>query len=117
MEAYTPERGSANHNRSPSTTQQQLDTENYNKDQNNTAKIDKGRSSPGVWNLLQFSSVNNTPAMVPPTDRNNATNSNLNTNGESKDVVSSPLKSQNAQPNGKDLMLDTEGAKISLVND
>lgn len=118
MEAYTPERGSANNNRSPTINQQQADAENYlNKDQNITGKLDKGRSSPGVWNLLQFSSVNNTPA-VPPRDKNNTVNSNPATNGgEAKDVVSSPLKSQTTQNNGKDLMLDTEGTKISLVND
>ncbi|CAR25495.1 hypothetical protein ZYGR_0A00590 [Zygosaccharomyces rouxii] len=118
MEAYTPERGSANQNRSPSANQQQNDPENYlSKDQNATGKVDKGRSSPGVWNLLQFSSVNNTPA-VPQRERNNTANSNPTTNGgETKDVVSSPLKSQTTQSNGKDLMLDTEGTKISLVND
>lgn len=118
MEAYTPERGSANQNKSPSINQPQADADSYiNKDQNATAKVDKGRSSPGVWNLLQFSSVNNTPA-VPPRDKNNTANSNPTTNGgESKDVVSSPLKSQTTQSNGKDLILDTEGTKISLVND
>lgn len=117
MEAYTPERGSANHNRSPSNNQQQTDPENFSKEQTTTAKVDRGRSSPGVWNLLQFSSVNNTPAVVPPSDRNSAINANANTNAESKDVVSSPLKSQTAHASGKDLMLDTEGTKISLVND
>lgn len=144
MEAYTPERGSAQQTRSPpisnmnvhNSTAEETETIMDEKNtksgagnhENQNDKVSAGRSSPGVWNLLQFSSVNNTPA-VNSIEKNNANKSlgNRSTNNatnvanmvdlEPKDVASSPLKRQDNQKNGKELMLDTEGAKISIVNE
>ena len=171
MEAYTPERGSANRNRSPlhnnnnnninnnnnlnNSNLQTNGTENKhsgsildsnvlkNMESNNdnrrltpsTNKSQSIKSSPGVWNLLQFSSVNNTPATntvsnkkglatnqdtkstdgeSAPSEKDSDTNSN---DLEAKDVNSSPLKNQGGgTANAKKLILDTDGAKISIIN-
>lgn len=147
MEAYTPERGSAKNksptnttNKNENSTAKQLsaeDTENIldSRNDNNpgalslTDKANAGRSSPGVWNLLQFSSVNNTPAVNAHENGNNlnqisnhgnppASNDDNRTDLGSKEAQSSPLKRQKNQNNsGKELMLDTEGAEISISND
>ncbi|SCU86432.1 LAME_0D06106g1_1 [Lachancea meyersii CBS 8951] len=61
MEAYTPERGSGQQTRSPTGTHaQQLNVETRASTRQTLPQT--AQSSPGVWNLLQFSSVNNTPA-------------------------------------------------------
>lgn len=141
MEAYTPERGSAQHTRSPPISNLNVhnstadETEAMMEDKNTESgtsnhenqndKVSAGRSSPGVWNLLQFSSVNNTPAVnsieknknLGNRNMNNATNVANMVDLEPKDVASSPLKRQDNQKNAKELMLDTEGAKISIVNE
>lgn len=145
MEAYTPERGSGPVHRSPAHSknpslssilggngiagalddskrlaipplQPTRQTPMAQKSQNIV-------SSPGFWNLLQFSSVNNTPAFH-------------KTQGSEKEehMDSSPLKrdstapqttehknkslNSNDNPNaaGKELMLDTEGAKLTVVD-
>ncbi|CAR24990.1 KLTH0G09086p [Lachancea thermotolerans CBS 6340] len=165
MEAYTPERGSSHVNRSPtgSNSQQNADSRLSTRQASQTAQ-----SSPGVWNLLQFSSVNNTPAgfraMEEAAQANNmgdgprplqtgpqmgrATQDNpnlptLHINGSaaetdkmraqhdmggnsisgkgnsSAEYVSSPIKNHNRDdaPGSKELMLDREGAKISVVDE
>lgn len=142
MEAYTPERGSAQQRRSPGTEQHNdpnlLTAEdadrNVRKSSSNDGVQDPNgatgekltnRSSPGVWNLLQFSSVNNTPAVINNNDAKNSsaegsrTVSNREAAAEldTKDVASSPLKRQQNQQEGKELMLDTNGAKITIVNE
>ncbi|QLL31425.1 hypothetical protein HG536_0B02880 [Torulaspora globosa] len=144
MEAYTPERGSAQQRRSPVTDQNNdpnlLTAEdadrNVKKSSNNDGAQDvsngatgeklTNRSSPGVWNLLQFSSVNNTPAVINNNDTKNSSaegpsrtvlNREAAAESDTKDVASSPLKRQQNQEEGKELMLDTDGAKITLVNE
>ncbi|CCE91336.1 forkhead family transcription factor FKH1 TDEL_0C04470 [Torulaspora delbrueckii] len=141
MEAYTPERGSGQQSRSPvansaeanfpeqQSKESKVGHNDGNQDNSGGPKNDKSqanRSSPGVWNLLQFSSVNNTPAVV-----NNNDTKNLNSQSsekqaignhgardlDTKDVASSPLKRHHNQHGGKELILDTDGAKISIVND
>ncbi|EHN00515.1 Fkh2p [Saccharomyces cerevisiae x Saccharomyces kudriavzevii VIN7] len=170
MEAYTPERGSANRTKSPlhsnnnnsnnnnGTNHSNLQTNGMenkqmgpvlesnvlkNMESNNdnrrltpsTSKSQNVKSSPGVWNLLQFSSVNNTPATnsgsnkkgsstnqdTKTIDNENALSeksSDTNSNDlETKDVNSSPLKNQGSgAANAKELILDTDGAKISIMN-
>ena len=169
MEAYTPERGSANRARSPlhsnnSTTNNNI-TNNLNSQTNgienkptgltsdsnvlknmesnndnkrltpSTGKSQNVKSSPGVWNLLQFSSVNNTPATNNGSYKGGfSTNQDIKVNGsenaplekgsdsnsndlETKDINSSPLKNQgDSSTNDRELILDTDGAKISIIN-
>ena len=147
MEAYTPERGSGLQNRSPlnnnysnqniSGNAATLNTNNNRKLaapvssltvtnlENNpkftpsSNKSQGNRSSPNVWNLLQFSSVNNTASII---NNNGSNQPETNISSESKEMASSPLKRHDdSDPadgtNGKKLMLDTDGAKISVVND
>lgn len=144
MEAYTPERGSAQQSRSPVVgqnndpnllTADEADRSVKKGNSNDGAQdIANGvtgekltnRSSPGVWNLLQFSSVNNTPAVANNNDTKNSSvedsaksglNREVATELDTKDVASSPLKRQQNQQGGKELMLDTEGAKITIVSE
>lgn len=141
MEAYTPERGSGQQSRSPvantaeanfsdrQSKEVKNDANDATQDFPGGAKTDKSmanKSSPGVWNLLQFSSVNNTPAMLNNNDGKSmniqsaekaGANDNLARDLETKDVASSPLKRHHNQHGGKELILDTDGAKISIVND
>ncbi|SCV05456.1 LANO_0H07888g1_1 [Lachancea nothofagi CBS 11611] len=155
MEAYTPERGSGQANRSPNGTNSQqlnIDTRASTRQPPQTAQ-----SSPGVWNLLQFSSVNNTPAgfraleeaaqsnslnegpriLQPglqtgrisqdmngklPTlhiNGNPAAPDKLKSRDDRSEFVSSPIKNHNRDGSKgvKDLMLDIEGAKVSVVKD
>ncbi|CCF60157.1 hypothetical protein KAFR_0J00890 [Kazachstania africana CBS 2517] len=154
MEAYTPERGSAMNQRSPPKLDDREFNNNItnNKTNNNSSKIlninfnakftpvaNKSvnlRSSPGVWNLLQFSSVNNTPAVNQAnTDTRNNSNTTTTTSNDNdsnseernKDFDSSPLKKPHstnssmsgttiASNNNKQLVLDTESATITMVN-
>ncbi|QLQ78939.1 hypothetical protein HG537_0B02860 [Torulaspora globosa] len=144
MEAYTPERGSAQQRRSPVTEQHNdpnlLTAEDADRNVKKISSNDgvqevsnvttgeklTNRSSPGVWNLLQFSSVNNTPAVInnndakhSSTEGSSRTVSNREAAAEldTKDVASSPLKRQQNQQEGKELMLDTDSAKITIVNE
>ncbi|CCH61427.1 hypothetical protein TBLA_0E03730 [Henningerozyma blattae CBS 6284] len=161
MEAYTPERGSALHNISPnghhatgSINNENLNVGNKVSDNSNTfsstdlkgysvsngpllkqdssASKSNAKSSPNVWNLLQFTSATNTPGN--PSRENNGDASLFGPNGatitnESKgidnedrsaNISSSPLKRQSHNihnaPNNE-LILDTESAKISVVHD
>ncbi|CAI4746898.1 AIG_G0046150.mRNA.1.CDS.1 [Saccharomyces cerevisiae] len=169
MEAYTPERGSANRARSPlhsnsnntnnngannsnlqtsgmenkqtglvldSNVLKSMESNNDNRRLTpSTSKSQNVKSSPGVWNLLQFSSTNNTPAAdnggnkrgfsinpdIKAKENENATSekdSDSNSNDlETKDINSSPLKNQGGSTaNAKELILDTDGAKISIIN-
>lgn len=169
MEAYTPERGSANRARSPlhsnsnntnnnnannpnlqtngmenkqtgivldSNVLKSMESNNDNRRLTpSTSKSQNVKSSPGVWNLLQFSSANNTPAAdnggkkrgfsinqdTKVNGNENATSekdSDSNSNDlETKDINSSPLKNQGGSAaNAKELILDTDGAKISIIN-
>ncbi|SCU94235.1 LAFA_0F20648g1_1 [Lachancea sp. 'fantastica'] len=157
MEAYTPERGSGQQARSPEGTHApQLNVDTRGSTRQTLPQT--AQSSPGVWNLLQFSSVNNTPAgfraMEEAAAQSNAGNSDasrtlqqgphmgrmtqdrnqvptLHINGSSvepdkhsngekdSEFVSSPIKKhgKDASKGVKDLMLDIEGAKISVVDD
>lgn len=144
MEAYTPERGSAQQSRSPVASQNNdanlLTVENSGEKAKKSSQNDEAqditngatgekltnRSSPGVWNLLQFSSVNNTPAVMSNNERKNSSTEGSAKSGlnhevpgdlDTKDVASSPLKRQQNQQGGKELMLDTEGAKITIANE
>ncbi|SCU88367.1 LADA_0E09714g1_1 [Lachancea dasiensis] len=171
MEAYTPERGSGPVTRSPvAANSQQLNvnsgslaTQSHTQRQQQAQQLQQlpptAQSSPGVWNLLQFSSVNNTPAAFRTADESTHGN-NLNDgarmlhhepqltrnpedrtklpavhiNGSSvasgkakthdnhdnhSEFVSSPIRNHNKDDSKgvKDLMLDIEGAKISVVDD
>ncbi|EDO18261.1 hypothetical protein Kpol_1039p10 [Vanderwaltozyma polyspora DSM 70294] len=146
MEAYTPERGSTNHLRSPSQNTlsggQSLGTlgngilsnskinnsiNMLGNDKNllstsilnppTSAKSSNDRSSPNVWNLLQFNSATNTPAssMKRRISSENEANDNENHNNDGKGDVS-PSKAARQLPT-KELILETDGAKISMVNE
>ncbi|CCK73045.1 forkhead family transcription factor FKH2 KNAG_0M01920 [Huiozyma naganishii CBS 8797] len=112
MEAYTPERGSAvNHqNKSPKELNDAIYgdskklggtgtklTPSSSKSQNTV------RSSPGVWNLLQFSSVNSTPAVISGagTKSDDESDKRQDANGEThdmdeKDIASPPPEESKA---------------------
>lgn len=142
MEAYTPERGSSQVNKSPvSNVIPQIQESKPVRQGSLTAQ-----SSPGVWNLLQFSSVNNTPAAFRNIEDGNQGDQNINGhsrsmsqeqgnartlqiktksnddkakgNDSNSDFVSSPIKSHSRDDTGgvKELMLDTESAKISVID-
>lgn len=131
MEAYTPERGSGQQSRSPIASSadphlSERQSKEAKDETNDGTKSTANRSSPGVWNLLQFSSVNNTPAFTNSNDVKSTSNQSsekveTNDNGskelDNKEVASSPLKRHHNQNGGKDLILDTDGARISIVND
>ena len=128
MEAYTPERGSTHHMR---TLSQNNVTANSNINGSDkpllapstslnpltSAKSQNGRSSPSLWNLLQFNSATNTPSMINnfSTTENN-TNTGNSRNGDSNDVTLSPIKNQQLLT-GKELLLDTDSAKITMDTD
>ncbi|KAG0667851.1 transcription factor [Maudiozyma exigua] len=140
MEAYTPERGSTVQSKSPKQANRgnnnikmegdSLSIRNLNPRFTPSTAKSQGhvKSSPGVLNLLQFSSVNNTPKLDTTNgnyndEGNKATNTTDNDNDSNKDIVSSPIKRQDmtAGPSGaninKDLILDTENAKVTTVNE
>ncbi|AET40151.1 uncharacterized protein Ecym_5396 [Eremothecium cymbalariae DBVPG len=151
VEAYTPERGSQHISRSPTQSggggltsaqlpQQQTQMLNSGNLQSHNGQPLTNQSSPGVWNLLQFSSVNNTPATNahgsgapnfnsqnsgPVSASNSAATAKHShdpvTSSAEKDqtLTSSPITKNRAGKNddhtdGK-LILDTDSAKVSLV--
>ena len=151
VEAYTPERGSQQISRSPTQGGSSAHLSAQGAQQGpmlgQSGHVSQGghsnanQSSPGVWNLLQFSSVNNTPATaynngMPSLNTQNPglskTNSaaavkhgsnELLTSSAEKDhsLNSSPIKKHRGDGRGVDhpdgrLILDTEGAKVSLVS-
>ncbi|SMN18637.1 similar to Saccharomyces cerevisiae YIL131C FKH1 Forkhead family transcription factor with a minor role in the expression of G2/M phase genes [Maudiozyma saulgeensis] len=141
MEAYTPERGSTiQSNKSPK--QETASNPNVKPDMDtlsiknlnprftpSTAKSQGHvKSSPGVLNLLQFSSVNNTPKLDTLNgngtgERNRMGNPTDNDNDSAKELVSSPIKRPDMSTDAKgsninkDLILDTENAKVTIVNE
>ena len=140
MEAYTPERGSTIQSKSPKQINRgnnnvkmegdSLSIRNLNPRFTPSTAKSQGhvKSSPGVLNLLQFSSVNNTPKLDTLNsnyndDTNKVTNSTDNDNDSNKDIVSSPIKRQDMATGtdgtniNKDLILDTENAKVTTVNE
>lgn len=143
VEAYTPERGSAHANKSPNNGQNPTnipDTKSLTSRNNGNSTA---QSSPGVWNLLQFSSVNNTPATTRPDKRSNSNeyiqdssaqyhqtnqeqppptlqikakeNDNNVSINRSEEMVSSPIKKTDSV--SKEFILDKDGARISVVKD
>ncbi|CAB4252550.1 similar to Saccharomyces cerevisiae YIL131C FKH1 Forkhead family transcription factor with a minor role in the expression of G2/M phase genes [Maudiozyma barnettii] len=141
MEAYTPERGSTiQSNKSPK--QENASNPNMKPDMDtlsiknlnprftpSTAKSQGHvKSSPGVLNLLQFSSVNNTPKLDTLNgnsneERNKMGNTTDIENDSAKDLVSSPIKRPEMSNDAKgpkinkDLILDTDNAKVTIVNE
>ena len=191
MEAYTPERGSIinqQETKSPgaSNTTGNDESSSENKNGNDTSNnnssnpaavssengltasvnskkqlLNSNKSSPGVWNLLQFSSAVNTPAIASINSREdndmnvatfstsnfndgNGTLENNKVNSTSWTSASSPLKTQSiitpastdeaanreavitsktipismesSVSQNRDLILDTENAKLTTVN-
>ena len=156
MEAYTPERGSSNLNRSPRnlisgemiTNESKSITESVKRTTLHPSdKVDTNRStpytnklpivnfgsnksqrlpsSPNVWNLMHFTSVTNTPAVDSELGSRENNKRIIDEIGEDtndiNDITSSPLKrhsykNPNQTKNSKALLLDTEGAKISIIN-
>ncbi|KAK5960100.1 forkhead family transcription factor FKH2 PWA37_002592 [Arxiozyma heterogenica] len=191
MEAYTPERGSvinqqetkspdvsntAGNSEAPSNNKYDNDTTNNNGSctpaissesglatSANSKKqlLNSNKSSPGVWNLLQFSSTTNTPAIASINsredndmnvatfstshfDKNNEPAENSKINGTLWASTSFPLRSQSIVTSAatdattsketdtksetsstgikssvnqnRNLILDTENAKLSTVN-
>ena len=142
MEAYTPERGSTVQTKSPKheadngqsmkPETDSLSIKNLNPrfTPSTTKSQNHVKSSPGVLNLLQFSSVNNTPKLDPNNGKGGASNNKGDAAGEIdndidsvKDIVSSPIKRIDSgamvKGNGlnKDLLLDTDNAKVTIVNE
>lgn len=141
MEAYTPERGSAMQNKSPKqenasnpNSKPELDTLGIKgitpKFTPSTIKSQSiVKSSPGMLNLLQFSSVNNTPKLdiingkgEEGSKKDNFTDNDNNTDS-GKDLVSSPIKrpvsnnSIKSESITRELILNTDNAKVTIVND
>lgn len=142
MEAYTPERGSTIQSKSPKhdngnngSLKPEVDSlhiKNLNpRFTPSTAKSQSHvKSSPGVLNLLQFSSVNNTPKLDANNGKTNVARSKGDNIGDNdndldsvKDIVSSPIKRMDSggmvkgNSLNKDLLLDTDNAKVTIVNE
>lgn len=143
LEAYTPERGSAQQNLSPNGNNVKNHTNDPIKDFNingfshtelkhgqllkeeSSASKSATKSSPNVWNLLQFTSANNTPGTA-TRDSNDESLFKGNIDeatgkkgfpNDGANISSSPVKHQSHDVMSGELMLDTEGAKISIVQD
>lgn len=146
MEAYTPERGSTiNQQMTKSPEHETNQINDKNTDNNNATSLstkksnnlNSNKSSPGVWNLLQFSSAANTPAIpsinskedneLVSTTNTTATSppgdviqpqsvTATSTTNETKNDTTTPISATSSMDTKRNLILDTENAKITTVN-
>ncbi|AMD19679.1 HCL472Cp [Eremothecium sinecaudum] len=151
VEAYTPDRGSQNLSRSPLQTDSNGMIVAQGQQHHQASSLSQGhhlnqngfpptnQSSPGVWNLLHFSSVNNTPAATrttaaPTSNPNNSRSMSAGhgvssakqktdsggSGGEKEDTLtSSPIK-KNCVDNhdtSEGIVLDVDGSKASLMKE